>query len=107
MYLLPRHFELRQSRAEPMDLDRPLGRRHHRDILWNCCPSNTDRRSRCCILKGTRRYFNHTLLLLKLDKQIGVTIYQPNLAANEACHMEGVGATLDGVGHSTHAYFHH
>ena len=42
------------------------------------------------------------LLLLQLDKQIGVTIYQPNLAASKACHME-VGATLEGVGYSKHA----
>ena len=49
----------------------------------------------------------HRLLLLKLDKQIGGTIYRHILAANEACHMDGVdgvsswrgwGATLEGVG---------
>ena len=34
---------------------------------------------------------DHRLLLLKLDKQIGGTIYRPILAANEACHMEGMG----------------
>ena len=33
----------------------------------------------------------HRLLLLKLDKQIDGTIYRPILAANKACHMEGVG----------------
>ena len=36
--------------------------------------------------------------MLKLDKQISGTIYRPILAANEACHMEGVGAKLEGVG---------
>ena len=40
----------------------------------------------------------HRLLLLKLDKQIGGTIYQPILAANEACHMEGVGCHVGGGG---------
>ena len=40
----------------------------------------------------------HRRLLLKLDNQIGGTIYRPTLAANEACHMEGVGAKLEGVG---------
>ena len=40
----------------------------------------------------------HRLLLLKLDKQIGGTIYRPTLAANKACHMEGVVAKLEGVG---------
>ena len=40
----------------------------------------------------------HRLLLLKLDKQIGGTIYRPTLAANEACHMEGVGCPVGGVG---------
>ena len=38
----------------------------------------------------------HRLLLLKLDKQIGGTIYRPTLAANEACHMEGVGCPVGG-----------
>ena len=42
--------------------------------------------------------YGHRLLLLKLDKQIGGTIYRPILAANEACHVEGVGAKLEGVG---------
>ena len=41
--------------------------------------------------------------MLKLDKQIGGTIYQPILAANEARHMEGVGAKLEGVGYREHA----
>ena len=40
----------------------------------------------------------HRLLLLKLDKQIGGTIYRPTLAANEACHMEGVGCPVGGGG---------
>ena len=47
--------------------------------------------------------FWHRLLLLKLDKQIGGTIYWPILVANEACHMEGWGAMLEGVGNSKHA----
>ena len=34
--------------------------------------------------------------MLKLDKQIGDTIYWPILAANEAYHLEGVGAILEG-----------
>ena len=42
--------------------------------------------------------FWHRLLLLKLDKQIGGTIYWPTLAANEACHMEGVGCPVGGGG---------
>ena len=41
--------------------------------------------------------------MFKLGKQIGGTIYRPILAANEACHMEGVGAMLEGVGYSKHA----
>ena len=41
--------------------------------------------------------------MLNLDKQIGGTIYRPILAADEACHMEGVGAKLDGVWYSKHA----
>ena len=40
----------------------------------------------------------HRLLLLKLDNQIGGTIYRPTLAANEACHMEGVGCPVGGGG---------
>ena len=48
-------------------------------------------------------YFNvkyvfwHRLLLLELVKQIGGTIYQPILAANKACHIEGVGSHYGGV----------
>ena len=38
------------------------------------------------------------LLLLKLDKQIGGTIYRPILAANEDCHMEGVVCPVGGCG---------
>ena len=45
----------------------------------------------------------HRLLLLKLDNQIGGTIYRPTLAANEACTWRGWGATLEGVGYSKHA----
>ena len=40
----------------------------------------------------------HRLLLLKLDKQIGGTIYRPTLAANEAFHMEEVGCPIGGGG---------
>ena len=36
--------------------------------------------------------------MLKLDKQIGVTIYRPILESNKACQMEVVGAKLEGVG---------
>ena len=50
------------------------------------------------------RSLQHRRVLLKLDKQIGGTIYRPILAANEAYHLEGVEysihATLD-------ADFHH
>ena len=67
------------------------------------------------------RRYHHRLLLLKLDKQISGTIYQPILAANKACHMEGVGCPIGGVGchvggggYSKHAFtclvgcdFHH
>ena len=38
----------------------------------------------------------HRLQLLKLDKQISGTIYWPNLAANEAQHLEGVGCHVGG-----------
>ena len=47
------------------------------------------------------RWISHRLwqlLLLKLDKQIGGTIYQHILGANEACHMEGVGCPVGGGG---------
>ena len=43
--------------------------------------------------------YGHRLLLLKLDKQIGGTIYWPILAANKACHMEGVGCPVGGCGY--------
>ena len=46
---------------------------------------------------NVKSVFWHTLLLLELVKQIGGTIYQPILAANKACHIEGVGSHVGGV----------
>ena len=58
---------------------------------------------------------HHRLLLLKLDKQIGGTIYQPTPQRTMLVHLshggggvqrwKGWGAMLEGVGYSKHASF--
>ena len=40
----------------------------------------------------------HRHLLLKLDRQIGGTIYRPFIAINEAYHLEGLESHIGGGG---------